>query len=78
MGQRPDKVSLIQSSLQTKRTWDVRLTIDSFVVAFTLPYLLNAPYAALGAKVGFIFGPIAITACIWAFCKSPRRVACLR
>lgn len=78
MGQRPDKVSLIPSPLQTRWAWHVRLTPDSFVVAFTLPYLLNAPYAALGAKVGFIFGPIAITACIWAFCKSPRREAFLR
>ncbi|KAK1479981.1 sugar transporter [Colletotrichum cuscutae] len=32
----------------------------NFLVNFTLPYLLNAPYAALQSKVGFIFGTIAV------------------
>lgn len=32
--------------------------ITTFVTSFTIPYLLNAPYAALGAKVGFIYGSI--------------------
>ncbi|KAL7796135.1 general substrate transporter [Trichoderma ceciliae] len=32
--------------------------ITTFVTLFTIPYLLNAPYAALGAKVGFIYGSI--------------------
>jgi hypothetical protein len=45
-----------------RRVADVR-----FVVAFTLPYLLYAPYANLGMKVGFIFGPIATLATIWAY-----------
>lgn len=26
--------------------------VSAFAVSFTLPYLLNAPYAALGARVG--------------------------
>ena len=26
----------------------------SFVVSFTLPYLLEEPYAALGSQVGFM------------------------
>ena len=34
--------------------------ITTFVVSFSLPYLLNAPYAALGAKVGWIYGSMAI------------------
>ncbi|KAH7011328.1 hypothetical protein EDB80DRAFT_749804 [Ilyonectria destructans] len=39
----------------TYRTASVVNIVTQFVVAFTLPYLLNAPYAALGSKVGFIF-----------------------
>jgi hypothetical protein len=51
-----------------------------FVVAFSLPYLLYAPYANLGMKVGFIFAPIATLATIWAYfflpeCKGLRRVS---
>jgi hypothetical protein len=50
------------------------------VVAFCLPYLLYAPYANLGMKVGFIFAPIATLAAIWAYlflpeCKGLRRVS---
>ena len=30
--------------------------LTTFVTSFTLPYLLNAPYAALGGKVGYIYG----------------------
>ncbi len=30
--------------------------ILTFLITFTLPYLLNAPYAALGPKVGFVYG----------------------
>lgn len=32
--------------------------MTTFITSFTLPYLLNEPYAALGAKVGFIYGSI--------------------
>ncbi|KAI1410538.1 general substrate transporter [Hypoxylon sp. FL1857] len=32
--------------------------LTTFVTSFTLPYLLNPPYAALGGKVGFIYGSI--------------------
>ncbi len=34
---------------------------------FTLPYLLNAPYANLGSKVGFIFGSLAVAATLYAY-----------
>lgn len=40
---------------------------ESFVVAFTLPYLLNAPYANLQSKVGFIFGSLAFCAVIFVY-----------
>ncbi|OLN86397.1 High-affinity glucose transporter RGT2 [Colletotrichum chlorophyti] len=39
----------------------------NFLVNFTLPYLLNAPYAALQSKVGFIFGSIAICSGLFVF-----------
>lgn len=38
-----------------------------FLVAFTLPYLLNEPYAALGSRVGFIFGAFAVCSAIFVF-----------
>lgn len=38
-----------------------------FATTFATPYLLNAPYANLGAKVGFIFGGCAVLAIIFAF-----------
>lgn len=30
--------------------------VSNFTATFTLPYLLQAPYAALGSKVGFVYG----------------------
>jgi MFS transporter, SP family, sugar:H+ symporter len=36
-------------------------------VTFSLPYLLNAPYANLGSKVGFIFGSIACVSILFAY-----------
>lgn len=30
--------------------------LSNFVATFTLPYLLEAPYADLGSKVGFVYG----------------------
>lgn len=36
-----------------------RGVLSRFAVSFSLPYLLYAPYAELGSKVGFIFGSIA-------------------
>ncbi|VUC26093.1 unnamed protein product [Clonostachys rosea] len=32
--------------------------LTTFVTSFTMPYLINAKYANLGAKVGFIYGAI--------------------
>jgi SP family sugar:H+ symporter-like MFS transporter len=38
-------------------------------VTFSIPYLLNAPYAGLGSKVGFIFGALAALAMVFTwFC----------
>ena len=38
-----------------------------FAVSFSLPYLLDAPYADLGSKVGFIFGSISAVSVVFAF-----------
>lgn len=32
--------------------------LTTFVIFFTVPYLLNAPYANLGGKVGFVYGSL--------------------
>lgn len=41
--------------------------ICNFIATFTLPYLLKAPYANLGSKVGFIYGIIATLGVIWGY-----------
>ncbi|KAH8893559.1 general substrate transporter [Thozetella sp. PMI_491] len=37
------------------------------LVTFTLPYLLNAPYANLQSKVGFIFGSMVLLSFVFAY-----------
>ncbi|EED17852.1 sugar transporter, putative [Talaromyces stipitatus ATCC 10500] len=39
----------------------------NFAFSFSTPYLLDAPYANLGSKVGFIFGSLAIASFIFAY-----------
>jgi MFS transporter, SP family, sugar:H+ symporter len=39
----------------------------NFLVNFIIPYLLNPPYANLGARVGFIFGSITVLSMIFTF-----------
>lgn len=47
----------------------IATVITQFVVSFCIPYLLYAPYANLGAKIGFIFAPIALLTLLFAiFC----------
>lgn len=53
----------------TYRTASAVNIIIQFVTTFVTPYLLNAPYANLGAKVGFIYGGAAVLATVFAwFC----------
>lgn len=53
----------------TYRTASTVNIIIQFVTTFATPYLLNAPYANLGAKVGFIYGGAAVLATVFAwFC----------
>lgn len=39
----------------------------AFLVAFTLPYLLNAEYANLQSKVGFVYGSFSVLALIFTY-----------
>ncbi|OOQ90959.1 putative sugar transporter [Penicillium brasilianum] len=39
----------------------------NFVVTFSIPYLLDDEYAGLHSKVGFIFGSIAVCACVFVY-----------
>ncbi|CAG1965280.1 unnamed protein product [Fusarium graminearum] len=51
----------------TYRSASVLNIATQFVVSFSLPYLLNKPYAALGSRVGFIFGSISLCSIIFAY-----------
>ena len=51
-----------QSILRISKANELR-----FAVSFSLPYLLNEPYAALGSRVGFIFGSISAVSLIFAY-----------
>ncbi|KAL1856885.1 hypothetical protein VTK73DRAFT_8217 [Phialemonium thermophilum] len=53
----------------TYRTASSLNIVIQFVTTFATPYLLDKPYAGLGAKVGFIYGGAAVLATIFAwFC----------
>lgn len=45
--------------------------VTQFVVSFCIPYLLYAPYANLGTKVGFVFAPLALLTLIFAIVAVP-------
>lgn len=45
--------------------------VVGFVVVFTTPYLLSAPYANLGAKVGYIWGAFAALGAVWTWLCMP-------
>lgn len=51
----------------TYRTASVLNIATQCAVAISMPYLLNEPYAALGSRVGFIFGSIAVASLVFAF-----------
>ncbi|KAI0475147.1 general substrate transporter [Xylariaceae sp. FL0804] len=45
--------------------------VTSFVVSFSIPYLIYDEYAGLGSKVGFIFGAIALGAIVFVYFLVP-------
>ncbi|RFU27459.1 hypothetical protein B7463_g8878, partial [Scytalidium lignicola] len=55
----------------TYRTGGIVNIVTQFVVSFSLPYMVYAPYANLGSKVGFIYGAFAILSVIFTFFYVP-------
>ncbi|KAF9874435.1 vegetative cell wall protein gp1 [Colletotrichum karsti] len=55
----------------TYRTASVFNIAMQFTIAFSMPYLLNPPYANLGSKVGLIFGSIAFLSLIFVYLCVP-------
>ncbi|KAJ0330977.1 hypothetical protein COL922a_012161 [Colletotrichum nupharicola] len=55
----------------TYRTASVVNIVMQFTIAFTLQYLLNAPYANLGSKVGLIFGSIGFLSLVFVYLCVP-------
>lgn len=41
--------------------------VIQFAISFSIPYLINAEYAGLGSKVGFIFGNTAFYAMLFSY-----------
>lgn len=63
----------------TYATGNVVQIIILFAVNFSIPYLLYEPYAALGSKVGFIFGSFAALAILFTWlCLPECKVSSLR
>lgn len=57
-----------------EKTNDLAVSISvltTFVISFTVPYLLNAPYANLGAKVGFIYGSLTAVSVLVSYFMIP-------
>lgn len=49
--------------------------VVGFVVVFTTPYLLSAPYANLGPKLGYVWGGFAALGAVWVwFCMPELKV----
>lgn len=55
----------------SQRTASIVFVVTSFVVNFTIPYLLNAPYANLGSKLGFIFGGVSLCSLVFTYLCVP-------
>ena len=75
---------ILTSEIPNSRMRDMTYTVASvctvvtqFVVSFTIPYLFYEPYAALGPKIGLIFGPLGALTFVFVFFCVPecRRLA---
>ncbi|KAH8807734.1 general substrate transporter [Xylogone sp. PMI_703] len=69
---------VISSEIPTLRLRDKTYRVASviniliqFVTTFSIPYLLDAPYANLGSKVGFVFGATTICALVFGYLCVP-------
>ncbi|KZF23905.1 general substrate transporter [Xylona heveae TC161] len=52
---------------KTQRVASIVSIVTNFAWSFSVPYLLNAPYANLHSKVGFIFGALACLSLVFAY-----------
>lgn len=52
---------------RSQRVASIMNIFMNFLVTFIVPYLLNAPYANLHSKVGFIFGSISVLAGVFTY-----------
>lgn len=67
------KSELPHTSLRDKSMmihWSVA-NLCNFLTTFTLPYLLQAPYANLGPRVGFVYGSICAAVVVLVFLFVP-------
>lgn len=55
-----------QEKKRKKRALQPETNKKQFAVSYSLPYLMDAGYADLGSKVGFIYGSIAGAVVFWA------------
>jgi hypothetical protein len=69
---------IVAAEIPSSRLRDVTYSFGSsfnilvqFVISFCIPFLLYAPYANLGSKVGFIFGSFALLAIIFSYFSVP-------
>lgn len=51
----------------TYRSASIVNILTQFTVTISMPYLLNEPYAALGSRVGFIFGSMAVLSMVFVY-----------
>lgn len=65
---------VVAAEVPTNRLRDLTYALGSsfniviqFAVSFSIPYLINEPYAGLGSKVGFIFGSTAFLAAVFSW-----------
>ncbi|KAI5464230.1 general substrate transporter [Mariannaea sp. PMI_226] len=61
------EVSAFRVKEKTSLLASVISILTTFVTSFTIPYLLNAPYANLGGKIGFIYGSINVAMVVVAY-----------
>ncbi|KAJ5111972.1 hypothetical protein N7532_000017 [Penicillium argentinense] len=55
----------------TFRVASITAVVCQIVMTFVIPYLLNAPYAALHVKTGFIFGAITVCGLVFTYMFVP-------
>lgn len=61
--------AMVGSSHIKEKTTNLAVSISvlpTFMISFTIAYLLNPPYANLGPKANFVYGPLTVVLVIAA------------